>query len=95
MAATSFELKVTRVYVAGHRGMVGSVLARRLAQEEVELVTVDRHGRPLQPGRRIRLVRKEDAASRFSLPRPKSAVSSPTIRGALSSSTIILPSRRT
>ncbi|MCK1432221.1 GDP-L-fucose synthase [Bradyrhizobium sp. 87] len=30
------------VYVAGHRGMVGSALARRLEREDVELVTVDR-----------------------------------------------------
>lgn len=30
------------VYVAGHRGMVGSALVRRLAREDVRLVTVDR-----------------------------------------------------
>ncbi|MCK1303425.1 GDP-L-fucose synthase [Bradyrhizobium sp. 24] len=30
------------VYVAGHRGMVGSAIVRRLAREEVKLVTVDR-----------------------------------------------------
>ncbi|UPK40333.1 GDP-L-fucose synthase [Bradyrhizobium sp. 186] len=30
------------VYVAGHRGMVGSALVRRLAREDVKLVTVDR-----------------------------------------------------
>ncbi|MCP3397436.1 GDP-L-fucose synthase [Bradyrhizobium sp. CCGB20] len=30
------------VYVAGHRGMVGSAIARRLAREDVQLVTVDR-----------------------------------------------------
>ncbi|MFB6465135.1 GDP-L-fucose synthase [Bradyrhizobium tunisiense] len=42
MATASFELKGKSVYVAGHRGMVGSALVRRLAHEEVELVTVDR-----------------------------------------------------
>ncbi|MFB6416305.1 MULTISPECIES: GDP-L-fucose synthase [Bradyrhizobium] len=42
MAIASFELKGKSVYVAGHRGMVGSALVRRLAREEVELVTVDR-----------------------------------------------------
>nr|WP_283818713.1 GDP-L-fucose synthase [Bradyrhizobium diazoefficiens] len=42
MATASFELKGKSVYVAGHRGMVGSALVRRLAREEVELVTVDR-----------------------------------------------------
>jgi GDP-L-fucose synthase len=30
------------VYVAGHRGMLGSALMRRLAREDVRLVTVDR-----------------------------------------------------
>jgi GDP-L-fucose synthase len=42
MASAPFELKGKRVYVAGHRGMVGSALVRRLAQDNVELVTVDR-----------------------------------------------------
>jgi GDP-L-fucose synthase len=42
MAIASFELKGKSVYVAGHRGMVGRALVRRLAREEVELVTVDR-----------------------------------------------------
>ncbi|WP_283816041.1 GDP-L-fucose synthase [Bradyrhizobium diazoefficiens] len=42
MASIPFELKGKSVYVAGHRGMVGSALLRRLAREEVELVTVDR-----------------------------------------------------
>lgn len=42
MARTPFELKGKTVFVAGHRGMVGSALARRLGQEDVELVTVDR-----------------------------------------------------
>src|ERR1043166_3135553 len=42
MARIPFELKGKSVYVAGHRGMVGSALARRLAREDVELVTVTR-----------------------------------------------------
>ncbi|WP_312016587.1 GDP-L-fucose synthase [Bradyrhizobium japonicum] len=42
MANAPFELKGKSVYVAGHRGMVGSAIARRLAREDVELVTVDR-----------------------------------------------------
>jgi GDP-L-fucose synthase len=40
MAQLPFELKGKRVYVAGHRGMVGSALMRRLAREDVELLTV-------------------------------------------------------
>ena len=42
MAANVFELKGKTVYVAGHRGMVGSALVRRLAQEGVELLTPSR-----------------------------------------------------
>src|SRR6476659_7250392 len=42
MARTPFELKGKRVFVAGHRGMVGSALVRRLAREDVELLTVPR-----------------------------------------------------
>ena len=42
MARTPFELKGKRVFVAGHRGMVGAALVRRLAEENVELLTVGR-----------------------------------------------------
>lgn len=42
MVATVFELKGKSVYVAGHRGMVGSALVRRLARENVELLTASR-----------------------------------------------------
>jgi GDP-L-fucose synthase len=42
MARTPFELKGKTVFVAGHGGMVGSALARRLALEDVELLTVER-----------------------------------------------------
>ena len=42
MARTPFELRGKRVFVAGHRGMVGSALVRRLAGENVELLTAGR-----------------------------------------------------
>ena len=42
MAGTPFELKGKTVFVAGHGGMVGAALMRRLAQEEVKLLTVTR-----------------------------------------------------
>ncbi|MFK4560603.1 GDP-L-fucose synthase [Bradyrhizobium ottawaense] len=42
MARVPFELKGKTVYVAGHRGMVGSALVRRLAREDVKIVTVNR-----------------------------------------------------
>lgn len=37
-----FPLAGKRVWVAGHRGMVGSALVRRLASEDCEVLTVDR-----------------------------------------------------
>jgi GDP-L-fucose synthase len=37
-----FDLKGRRVFVAGHNGMVGSALVRRLGQEDCEIVTAQR-----------------------------------------------------
>jgi len=37
-----FELRDRRVFVAGHRGMAGSAIVRRLASEHCEVLTVDR-----------------------------------------------------
>ena len=37
-----FDLAGTRVFVAGHRGMVGAALVRRLASERCEVLTADR-----------------------------------------------------
>src|SRR3954470_76511 len=42
MARTPFELKSKTVFVAGHRGMVGGALTRRLAAEDVRLLTAAR-----------------------------------------------------
>jgi GDP-L-fucose synthase len=42
MAKTPFNLKGKTVFVAGHRGMVGGALMRRLAGEGAELLTVGR-----------------------------------------------------
>jgi GDP-L-fucose synthase len=42
MARTPFELKGKTVFVAGHGGMVGGALLRRLAQEDVKLLTANR-----------------------------------------------------
>jgi GDP-L-fucose synthase len=42
MASIPFELKGKTVFVAGHRGMVGGALVRRLAREDVELLTAGR-----------------------------------------------------
>src|SRR2546425_3778083 len=42
MAKLPFDLKGKTVYVAGHRGMVGSALVRRLGGENVELLMAGR-----------------------------------------------------
>jgi GDP-L-fucose synthase len=42
MAKTPFDLKGKTVFVAGHRGMVGGALMRRLAGEGAELLTIGR-----------------------------------------------------
>jgi GDP-L-fucose synthase len=42
MAKAVFNLKGKTVFVAGHRGMVGGALVRRLATEDVELLTLSR-----------------------------------------------------
>jgi GDP-L-fucose synthase len=42
MASVPFDLKGKTVYVAGHRGMVGSALVRRLARENVTVLTATR-----------------------------------------------------
>ena len=41
-AGTRYALEGKRVWVAGHRGMVGSALVRRLARERCEVLTVER-----------------------------------------------------
>jgi len=41
-ARTLYALAGKRVFVAGHRGMVGAALVRRLARENCEILTADR-----------------------------------------------------
>lgn len=42
MASAQFELTGKRVWIAGHRGMVGSALTRRFAKENCQLLLVER-----------------------------------------------------
>jgi GDP-L-fucose synthase len=42
MARAPFDLKGKSIFVAGHKGMVGGALVRRLAGENVRLLTVER-----------------------------------------------------
>ena len=55
-ASVLFDLTAKRVFVAGHGGMVGSALIRRLRQERCELVVADRRTVDL---------RKSDQVDRF------------------------------
>jgi GDP-L-fucose synthase len=41
--ASLFNLKGLKVFVAGHKGMVGQALVRRLSQEEANILTADRN----------------------------------------------------
>jgi GDP-L-fucose synthase len=48
-----FDLSGARVWVAGHRGMVGSAVVRRLASEPVEVLTVSRAELDLRDARAV------------------------------------------
>lgn len=58
-----FSLQGRRVWVAGHQGMVGSALVRRLASEQCELLTVSR--------RELDLRRQSDVESWMRAQRPE------------------------
>src|SRR4051812_27159180 len=57
-----FDLTGKRVFVAGHRGMVGSALVRRLATIDCDVVTADR--------RKLDLLDQSESASFFAALRP-------------------------
>jgi len=57
-----FALAGRRVFVAGHRGMVGSAIVRRLASERCEIVTADRQT--------VDLTRQTETASFIAATRP-------------------------
>lgn len=50
MSIELFRLCGKRVWVAGHKGMVGSALVRQLAGEDCEILTADRRGLDLRDG---------------------------------------------
>lgn len=43
MTEAIFPLKGKRIFVAGHKGMAGGAIVRRLAREDCEILTVDRN----------------------------------------------------
>jgi GDP-L-fucose synthase len=66
VSATPFSLPGRRVFVAGHRGMVGSALLRRLAQEQCEILTVGRD--------RVDLRRQAEVDGWFEAARPEAVL---------------------
>jgi GDP-L-fucose synthase len=61
-----YELKNRRIWVAGHRGMVGSAVVRRLAREDCEVLTVRRD--------QLDLRRQADVEAWMELNRPDAVV---------------------
>lgn len=49
-----YSLHGKRVFVAGHLGMVGSAIARRLASEDCELITAPRSELDLRDAQRVK-----------------------------------------
>ena len=56
MAAKIFDLTGKRIYVAGHRGMVGSAIVRRLVACDCDLITAGREQADLE---------RQDQTARF------------------------------
>jgi GDP-L-fucose synthase len=52
-SSNRYELRNKRVWVAGHRGLVGSALVRRLEQENCEIVTAPRATCDLRDGAQV------------------------------------------
>src|SRR4051794_28681434 len=42
LASPQFELSGKTVFVAGHKGMVGSAIVRRLSEEQCRVLTIER-----------------------------------------------------
>ena len=66
MTDAPYPLGGRRVWVAGHRGMVGAALVRRLAHEDCEILTVDRA--------EVDLRRQSDVEDWLAETRPQAAV---------------------
>ena len=61
-----YDLRGKRVYVAGHRGMVGSAVVRRLASEDCEVITAGRD--------RVDLMRQAEVEAFLQAERPDAIV---------------------
>lgn len=79
--------KNAKIFVAGHRGMVGSALVRRLqAGGYTQVLTASRQELDLLDQRAVHDWLQENKPDYLSLPRPRSAASRPTTSTAPSSS---------
>ncbi|HEY1942342.1 MAG TPA: NAD-dependent epimerase/dehydratase family protein [Roseiarcus sp.] len=76
MSEAVFPLAGERIWVAGHTGMVGSALVRRLAGEGCELITVQR--------RDVDLVRQGEIEAWIRQERPGSRNRPPALSGRAS-----------
>jgi GDP-L-fucose synthase len=77
---TEYPLKGKRVWVAGHRGMAGSAITRRLQTEDCELVTVGRED--------VDLRRQSEVETWMAKTRPQAVfVAAATVGGILANST--------
>jgi GDP-L-fucose synthase len=75
-----FSLQGRRVFVAGHRGMVGGALLRRLARESCDLLTIDRA--------RLDLRRQDAVEAWFAAHRPEAVfVAAATVGGIVANDT--------
>jgi len=61
-ASGQMDLRGKRVFVAGHRGMAGSAMVRRLAREDCEILTIER--------RDLDLTRQEPTERYIAMTRP-------------------------
>jgi GDP-L-fucose synthase len=61
-----FDLRGRRVFVAGHRGMVGSAIVRRLADVDCEVLTVGHD--------RLDLLRQDDTAAYLRAAKPDAVI---------------------
>ena len=76
----NFELAGKRVFVAGHRGMVGAAVVRRLEREDCEILTIDR--------RDCDLTRQAEVERYMAAARPQVAfVCAATVGGILANDT--------
>ena len=88
-----YSLKGKRIWIAGHNGMVGSALLRRLAQVDCTLLTVARDELDLTRQADVEAWMKRQSRRPFSWLRLKWAASWLMTGGQPSSSTTISPSR--